>query len=674
MKNQFKTLLVALVFIINSACAGAVEHPMDGLTAQEIKKTVDLLKSLKLADDNSQYPYIGLLEMPKSVLKNWKRGDKISRMAKIILYKAGETFEVELNLDDAKIISQKHVKDVEPSVMAGEWHVARNLTLNSPKFAEALAKRGIVDLHKIYCSPNPGGYFEKKNYDNKRIFRVPCYERSHSNNNLYGRPIEGLFSIVDVENKQILEVVDTGVIPTPKPVFDYESGKNDRAALNPVFSISPEGYNFKIRDGVSIDWQNWQFHLRIDKRVGPIVSMVKYNDYGEVRDIAYQMSMAEMFVPYQDPTSNWYYRTFLDNGEFGLGLLTSSLTPGADCPVEAAYLNITLPNDDGYAFQIERAVCIFERNNGDPLWRHGVSGKYSTQTRPKIELVVRSIPVMGNYDYVIDYVFDQNGKIDIRVGATGILAAKGVKSLDMEDVTAIEDTKYGTLVAPAIVAPYHSHHFSFRLDLDIDGQENNLVADIVAPISLDDTVNSPRREIWVAKQMSFDEETALSALHWQKQWRLENRNKKSKLKHSPSYQLMLGHQGTSLSADDDAQNRALFTQFPLWVSRYNPNELYSAGDYPNQSKGGDGIVQFVADKQNIDNKDIVLWPTMGFDHLPRTEDWPVMPSMFMKISIRPFNFFDQNPSMDVPIFFKGMNPNQQKNPAPKPALIKVEGR
>lgn len=652
MNNIFKILSIIFITLIHFQSALAVTHPMDALTADEINQTVALLNTQKIADDATQYPYIGLLEMPKSILKTWQYGDPIYRMAKVVMYKNAQVFELKIDLNNDTIISQKLMENVEPSVMAGEWHIARNLALNDVNFINAIKKRGIDDMENIYCAPNPAGFFQKQNYDFKRIFKVPCYERSHSNNHLYGRPIEGLFAIVDVTAQQVLEIVDTGVIPTPPVIFDYESGNNDREALNPVFSISPEGANYKIRDGITVDWQNWNFHMRMDKRVGSVISMVKFQDGDNLRDVAYQLSLAEMFVPYQDPSQNWYYRTFLDNGEFGLGLLASSLTPGADCPVSATYLNINMPNDNGEVFLIDRAVCIFERNVGEPLWRHGVAGEYSNQTRPMVDLVVRTIPVLGNYDYVIDFVFRQNGNIDIRVGATGILAAKGVEALTMDDITAQQDTKYGSLIAPAIVGPNHSHHFSFRLDLDVDGVENNLISDTVAPIELPE--DSVRRSIWVKQQLEINKESGLPANHWQKQWRVINNNKKTALKHNPSYQLVLGHQGTSISPQDDAQRRALFTLNPLWVSKYNPNELYSAGDYPNQSKGGQGVVNYVADKQDIDNQDIVLWPTLGFDHIPRVEDWPIMPTMFMKITLRPYNFFDQNPAMDVPPYFKDM--------------------
>ena len=71
--------------------------------------------------------------------------------------------------------------------------------------------------------------------------------------------------------------------------------------------------------------------------------------------------------------------------------------------------------------------------------------------RPARELVMRTIPSLGNYDYVIDWVLTESGAIRIDVGATGIDAVKAVAAGSMRDPSAAEDTRYGTLVAPQLV-------------------------------------------------------------------------------------------------------------------------------------------------------------------------------------------------------------------------------
>jgi primary-amine oxidase len=100
-----------------------------------------------------------------------------------------------------------------------------------------------------------------------------------------------------------------------------------------------------------------------------------------------------------------------------------------------------------------------------------------------------------------------------------------------------------------------------------------------------------------------------------------------------------------LAADDPAQRRAGFAAAPLWVTAYDPNELYAAGPYPNQSAGGDGLPAYVAGKRPVANADIVLWYTMGFHHVPRPEDWPVMSTMWHSVSLVPYGFFDHNPTI-----------------------------
>jgi len=90
----------------------------------------------------------------------------------------------------------------------------------------------------------------------------------------------------------------------------------------------------------------------------------------------------------------------------------------------------------------------------------------------------------------------------------------------------------------------------------------------------------------------------------------------------------------------------------LWVTKYRPDKLYAGGDYPNQSAGGEGLPKYVAGRAPAVNTDLVFWYTVGFRHVPRAEDWPVMPTLFTGFIIRPQNFFDGSPALDVPPTFK----------------------
>ena len=107
-----------------------------------------------------------------------------------------------------------------------------------------------------------------------------------------------------------------------------------RPELKPIRISQPAGVNFRF-DGNFIEWQKWRFHTRFERRSGPVISLVTYDR----RQVLYQGSLAEIFVPYQDPGANWFYRTYMDAGEFGFGLLASPLQPGLDLPDTAVLLD-----------------------------------------------------------------------------------------------------------------------------------------------------------------------------------------------------------------------------------------------------------------------------------------------------------------------------------------------
>lgn len=91
-----------------------------------------------------------------------------------------------------------------------------------------------------------------------------------------------------------------------------------------------------------------------------------------------------------------------------------------------------------------------------------------------------------------------------------------------------------------------------------------------------------------------------------------------------------------------------FADYALWVTRYRPDELDAAGRYPNQAMGGDGLPRFAARDESIVDTDVVLWHTFGITHIPRVEDWPVMPVHRAGFILVPDAFFARNPALDVP--------------------------
>ena len=647
------SLLRALIFLcilVTSAIAqeGYVpQHPMDALTPEEITQAVQIMREAKLVSDVTLYPAVTLREMPKADVLTWKPGQPIARQAFIISREKAETSESIIDLDTGKVISHKIMPGVQPMIMDREWLLARKNFMDDPRFKKALERRGYGADNAVFCTPSSSGYFPDEGYANRRILKIPCYDNNEELHPLLARPIEGLMGIVDTDSGEVIYVMDRETVPLPAAPKTY--GKDSPALDAPMHRVeisAQEGSNIKLSGNLEVAWNKWSFHVRADKRAGVIVSLAKFNDGESDRLIAYQMNVAEMFVPYMDPNDTWSYRTFLDAGEFGLGYLISSLEPEVDCPPDAIIADLIFPNDVGGTYTRPRALCIFERSTGNPAWRHYSSGSKKVTGMAETELVVRHIPTLGNYDYVIDYVFSPRGSITIRSGATGFDAIKSSKAEDMESESAAADTAYGTLIAPYTIAPNHDHYFSFRLDLDVDGPQNTFVSDSFVPEAIKDS--KTRKSLWRAKTELHPVEGPVIVDHMNaggEVWRLANMNKKTNLKFNPSYWIHGGHSVTSiLDPMDPPQQRADFSSHELWISKYNPDELWSAGLYPNLSHGGDGLPQYVKDNQPIVNDDIVLWYTMGFRHLPKPEDFPILPTYWHEVTLSPAYFFDRDPS------------------------------
>ena len=628
--------------------ASTATHPLDALTAVEIDRTVHLLKATKRMHADAKTASVTLLEPAKQEVLAWQSGKPFSRAASAIVLQDRKTYKATVDLRSGKVRSWAEVKDGHASFLLAEVIGSSEIVVKDPLWQEAMRKRGITDFSHIMCNPLSVGYVADEQERSRRLMNVPCFDTHGQGNNAFGRPIEGLMAVVDLDDRKVVRLVDLGPVPLPPvmPKYDYASQTPYRSPMKPVAMASPAGHNFTVKGG-EIKWDNWSFHLRLDRRAGPVLSLVKWDDKGRQRSVAYQLAASEMFVPYMDVTPTWSFKSYLDAGEYGLGLLALPLSPGRDCPADALYLDGVLPDDDGKPMPMSRAICVFERNAGDPAWRHAETGTNGLESRPEVDLVVRSIPVIGNYDYILDYVFTQKGEVVVRVGATGIDAVKGVAAHNLNDPSAAEDTKFGTLIGPGVVGINHDHYVNFRLDLDVDGPANSFMIDHIMPKEA--PPQSVRRTYWQVESTEQETEGAVEESHGHDaQYRMINPNGTNAYGYHPGYVLMGGHNASSLlSEDDPIQGRALFAKKPIWITRYTPNELFGAGEFANQSPPGEGLPKYAGDKGSAVNTDLVLWYTVGFRHVTRAEDWPIMPTLWHEFRLRPFNFFDRNPALDL---------------------------
>ena len=627
------------------------KHPLDSLTSEEYSTVVAALQEEDHVDLKSRYSLITLHEPPKDEALEWKPGDPVPRQAFVIVKRARDTFEAVVDITRRKVVSWKQVKGVQPGILlTEEWTAAQRIVARDPEWRAAMRKRGIDNLRHVLCVPLTAGYYGIPEEEAARLVKVVCFQSSGTRN-FWGRPIEGLVAVVDYDKRQVVRLIDTGASPVPKAPVDIDEASVGRLRKppNPISIVQPKGPSFKL-DGQVVSWQKWQFHFRIDPRLGPVVSLVRYNDGGRSRSVLYQGSASELFVPYMDPDAGWYFRTYMDAGEYGIGRLAAPLQPGLDCPSNAVFFDTVFADDWGDPYPQERAACLFERYAGDIAWRHYEAEHRHSEVRKRTELVLRFVATVGNYDYVLDWVFRQNGTIKVALGASGIEQVKAVKSRTIADDTDGRDTAYGRMVAEHTVAVNHDHFFCFRIDLDVDGRENSFLLERLKTKRLPE--QSPRKSVWVVdSRVAETERQAKLRISLEKPalWRVINPASKGPLGYPASYQLKPGTNAISLlSPDDFPQRRAGFTDFHLWVTPYDPSERYAAGTYPNQSKGGDGLPSWTSNNRPIEKTDIVLWYTFGMHHVVRAEDWPVLPTVWTEFELRPFDFFSRNPALDLP--------------------------
>ena len=357
-----------------------------------------------------------------------------------------------------------------------------DLALADPRMAEGLKARGLTP-DQAFCLPLTAGAFGTADKQGRRLMKVPCYV-TPSQSNFYAKPIEGLFAVVDLNAGAVLDVVDTGAVPGSRGRLGLYARTNSPPA--PAWP-SPGGPS---RHPLPAGRRQLP-HRRQPDRMGhlepplarrqapgprPLQIGVKRRRPHPLRPLP--GAPLRGLRPLHGPDRGLVLAHLHGLGEYGFGIFLSPLTPGVDCPAYATFLPAVVHADDGSPAEIPNAVCVFERNVGDPAWRHfevfaqTPEAPLPAEGRPATELVVRSASEVGNYDYLLDYVFQENGMIRVMVGATGLDAVKGVAAKSMRDPSAAEDTRFGTLIAPNLVAPNHDHFFNYRLDFDVDGQAN----------------------------------------------------------------------------------------------------------------------------------------------------------------------------------------------------------
>lgn len=612
-------------------------HPLDPLSADEISAAIAIMRSAGLFADDSLVARVALHEPRKGDPSPAREAD-----VTVVPGPSASLREAVVSLTDAAVVSVEEVAGARPALLLEEALNAIGALQAHEGYRVALAERGITDLKKVQVDPWPAGTFGITHEEGRRITRCLSYYRENPGDNGYGRPIEGLLAIVDMARGEVLELIDEGVVPLPPDPATY--GAADRLLRGDVAAIEivqPDGPGFTI-DGNLLRWGRWSLRVGFDPYEGLVLHELGYEDGGRVRPVLHRAAVSEMVVPYGDPGTMHAWKNAFDAGEWGLGRLANSLVLGCDCLGEIRYLDATFSDEHGNPYTVPNVICLHEEDFGI-LWKHTDLRTGDAEVRRQRRMVISSISTVGNYDYGFYWYLYLDGTIELEVKLTGILSTRAF------DPSATEPT-HAAVVAEGLAAPHHQHLFCVRLDLDVDGTINEVhEVDVLSdPPGADNPLGGAFRPRTVRLE---SEKRAVRKIDpaRSRTWRIVNPGVRNAHGQPVAYKLLPGPSPTLLAdPSSSVSRRAGFATANLWVTPYSPDERRAAGDHPNQSSGGDGLPRWTAADRSLLGADIVVWHTFGVTHVPRPEDWPVMPVERCGFSLVPSGFFDRNPTLDVP--------------------------
>ncbi len=624
-------------------------HPLHPPTRAEIERGVRILSESGACQGRIAFSSVSLLEPPKEAVKNFTPGKPITRILRFLGVdeRAEESsFDARLNISSGELLEVRRQAGVQAPLSGRDFIRAIKITKAHPAWQQAVRRRGIEDFDRVQIDMWPASGPAINGVDSgHRLVRTIAFARQDKTDNGYARPLHGIIAYLDLTEGRVVHVEDHGVRPIPPESGRYEPEHQAalRTDLKPLDISQPEGPSFRI-DGYAVSWQKWSFRVTMHPQHGLVLHELCYEDGGQRRSILYRAALADMVVPYgdSDPMHSWKH--VLDASETSIGNLANSLKLGCDCLGEIHYLDINTIAHDGSAMTVENAICIHEEDYG-VLWKHmdiHSAPTFHTEVRRSRRLVVSSFFTVGNYEYGFYWYLYLDGTIQMEIKLTGIVGVSAVE-------TGTERPEFAPLIAPNLASPIHQHLFCFRLDFDLDGENNTVYEVDVEPLL--PGPDNPHGTQFRAQSTLLRSETEArrdSAPHKSRSWQVVNPQRLNRLGVPVAYKLLAGATPT-LFADKDSYvgRRAGFAQHNLWVTAFDAEELSAAGDMSLQSPGGGGLLAYSRGR-DIENTDLVVWHTFGVTHVPRPEDWPVMPVEYSGFSLIPVGFFERNPALDLP--------------------------
>ncbi|KKZ62943.1 primary-amine oxidase [[Emmonsia] crescens] len=573
--------------------------------------------------------------------------------------KTHDYFESVVDIGLKKEISRQNFDcSNQPSFTLDEFGAFNEACMTSPLFQEAASQFKLPEGFVIEIDPWPYGGLDHGE-PSVRYMQGLCFakdtQKGDPNTNHYGYPIP-LIPVMDFHKREIIRVdkLATGgtgdglAYDTNSPnILDHTRPSEYvpelldvklRTDVKPLNVLQPEGPSFQVSNDSLVEWQKWRFRVGFNPREGATIHDVHYDG----RSVLYRLSMSEMTVPYGDPRPPFHRKQAFDFGDGGAGRSANNLALGCDCLGVIKYLDGFNIDGSGQPSVAKNVVCVHEQDNGIG-WKHtNFRTDRAVVTRYR-ELVVQFVITLANYEYVFAYKFDQAGGITFETRATGIVS---VVNIDPG-----KTSPWGNVVSPGALAQNHQHIFCLRIDPAINGYRNTIFREESLPMPMDINTNPFGNGYQVVTQPiatsgGFDASPSTNLTVKMSNTNVLNPVSGRPVSYKftpPATQLMLADPRSTVA------RRAQFAKHHVWVTTHRDGEFFAGGKFTNQSrKERDGVADAAARNDNTLDSDVVLWSVFALTHNPRVEDWPVMPIEKMEVHLRPADFFNRNPALDVP--------------------------
>jgi primary-amine oxidase len=268
------------------------DHPLDPLSAEEIRQVTALLRREQGVDDRWRIASIELREPSKAILRTWSPGTSCPREARAVCWNRDDAraYSALLSLSADRVLAWRHEPDGQPNMTVDEAHECDVAMRREPRVIEALARRGITDMDRVLVEAWAyGAHLVPEQYTGRRLGWADVWWRREPGSNPYAHPVSGLHVVVDLNRMTLLEVEDSGPVEIPDTMGEYIPrlipGLELRSDVRPLEIAQPAGTSFTL-DGNLLSWQKWSLRIGFNYREGLVLHTVGYADGGRRRPVA----------------------------------------------------------------------------------------------------------------------------------------------------------------------------------------------------------------------------------------------------------------------------------------------------------------------------------------------------------------------------------------------------